>query len=66
MKRLFVLCLVVLVGILLISASVSMPGKKMQDAQYLQKIKKAGPETSAQVKRAPDFGKIPLYFIPNK
>ncbi|NIM16851.1 MAG: hypothetical protein GTO45_33110, partial [Candidatus Aminicenantes bacterium] len=64
MKRFFVLCVVVLVGIVLISAS--LPGKKMQDIQYPQKLEKADVKTSERVKRAPDFGKIPLYFIPNK
>ncbi|NIM14562.1 MAG: hypothetical protein GTO45_21285 [Candidatus Aminicenantes bacterium] len=66
MRKFFILCLVILVGILLISASVSIPGKKVQDIRYLQKIEKTGVKTSANIKMSPDFGKIPLYFIPNK
>lgn len=66
MKKLSVMCFVVVVGILLIAASLSIPGKKVQDIQYPQKTEKAGVKTSANMKLDLDFGKIPLYFIPNK
>jgi hypothetical protein len=66
MRKFFVVGLVVLVGIVLISASVSIPGRKVEDIRYPQKIEKNGVKTSVNVKMDPDFGKIPLYFIPNK
>ena len=58
MRKIFVLSIVVLVGILFIAASVSVsiPGKKVQDNQY----------PMSGVQKAPEFGKIPLYFIPNR
>ncbi len=68
MKRWFISSLVVLVGIVVISASI--PGTKMkmkmQSASSFPGIKKPGVKLSAFVKMDPGFGKIPLYFIPNQ
>lgn len=65
MKRLIVLSLVVLVGIVVISASI--PGTKMQGFTYSPAaVKKPDVKSSVLVKREPGFGDIPLYFIPNK
>ncbi len=67
MKKSFVLFFVVfvLLGLFFISAS----GTKVQDIEYSHvKVQKSDVKSSgsAIVKRDPDFGNIPLYFIPNK
>jgi hypothetical protein len=65
MRKFFVLCVVVCVGIFFIAASVV----KVQDVKYspLKQGLTADQSSSVNtVKRTPDFGKIPLYFIPNK
>ncbi len=64
MKRFFISSLVVLVGIVVISASI--PGTKMQGDTYSPGIKKPDVKSSTLVKMDPGFGKIPLYFIPNQ
>ena len=65
MKRLFVSSLVVLVGIVAICASIW--SMRVNGHQYSPAaVKKPDVQSSAFVKREPDFGKIPLYFIPNK
>jgi hypothetical protein len=64
MKRFFISSLVVLVGIVVIFASI--PGTKMQSASYSPGIKKPDVQSSTLVKMDPGFGKIPLYFIPNQ
>jgi len=67
MKRIFVLCFTVVLGLLIIAASTSVSGDKMQDIEYpLSTVTKPDVDASAFVKRDPDFGKIPLYFIPNR
>jgi hypothetical protein len=64
MKRLFILSLVVLVGIVVICGSI--PGTKMQGDTYSPAIKQPGVKSSEYVKMDPGFEKIPLYFIPNQ
>ncbi|MCU0286563.1 MAG: SBBP repeat-containing protein [Acidobacteria bacterium] len=64
MKRLILSSLVVLVGIVVIFASIS--GTKVQRTPYSTEIKTPDVNSSAFVKKDPDFGKIPLYFIPNQ
>jgi hypothetical protein len=65
MRRLFVASLIVLVGIAAICASIwSM--KENGDQYSPAAVKKAEVQSSAFVKTEPDFGKIPLYFIPNQ
>ena len=66
MKRFFILCFVVLVGLFIIAASSG--NGKVQDIKY-SPVKVKIPDdqsSSAIVKRIPDFGDIPLYFIPNQ
>jgi hypothetical protein len=65
MKRLIVFSFVVLAGIIFFSAS----NATMQDIKYSRsKIKMPGDQSSSGtvLKRNPDFGNIPLYFIPNQ
>jgi hypothetical protein len=67
MKKSFVLFFVVfvLMGLFFISAS----STKMQDIEYSHvKVQKSDVKSleSGNLKRDPDFGNIPLYFIPNK
>ncbi len=65
LKRLIVLSFVVLAGMIFFSAS----NATMQDIKYSQsKVKMPGEQSSSGtvVKRNPDFGNIPLYFIPNQ
>jgi hypothetical protein len=64
MKNLFISSLVVLVGIVVICASI--PGTKKQGDTYSPEIKQSDVNSSAFAKRDSGFGKIPLYFIPNK
>ncbi len=64
MKRFFISSLVVMVGIVVISASI--PGTKMQSATNSPGIMKPDVKSSVLVKMDPGFGKIPLYFIPNQ
>ncbi len=63
MKRLLILFLVVLIGVVVI------PGTEAQQPGISKKGKEVGPVTSAAGSRLtlnPNFGKVPLYFIPNK
>jgi len=65
LKRLIVLSFIVLAGMIFFSAS----NATMQDIHYSQsKVKMPGDQSSSGtvVKRNPDFGNIPLYFIPNQ
>ncbi len=64
MKQLFVFCLIVGLGLCFIAAS----GDRVQDVNlYPATVKETlDNPASKMVKRDPDFGKIPLYFIPNQ
>jgi len=64
MKQLFVFCLIVGLGLCFIAAS----GDRVQDVNLYPVTVKETPDnpSSKMVKRDPDFGKIPLYFIPNQ
>jgi hypothetical protein len=63
MKRLLNLLFTVLIGLLLI------PGTAAQQQEISKKGEEIGPVTSTAGSRLtlnPNFGKVPLYFIPNK
>ncbi len=59
------LCLVLCVGLFFIAASGS--GDPLQDSKYSRlTVQQPDVNTLGVVERVPDFGRIPLYFIPNK
>jgi hypothetical protein len=66
MKRLLISCLGILVGLLLIYVYLPLESKRIQDIQYLPGIEETRGKTSAKVKIETEFGRIPLYFIPNQ
>lgn len=67
MKKSLTLFFVVLLGIIFTFASLSVSEGKEQGSKCLHSMVKAlDVKSSAVVKRGPDFGKIPLYFIPNQ
>jgi hypothetical protein len=67
MRKSSIVFLVFLLGLFSIAASNTgdmMPGIKYSPLKV--KVKKADVQSSANVMRDPDYGKIPLYFIPNQ
>jgi len=65
MRKFLAVCFMVLLGLVYISASIS--GGKIQDINEPQSMVKAtGVASPGMVTKDPDFGKIPLYFIPNQ
>jgi hypothetical protein len=67
MRKSLTLFFVVLLGIIFTFASLSVSGGKAQGIKCLHSTVKAlDVKSSAVVKGDPDFGNIPLYFIPNQ
>jgi hypothetical protein len=66
MKRLFISCMGILAGLLLIYIYMPLESKRIQDSRYPREIEKPRVKTSANIKVDTGFGNIPLYFIPNK
>jgi hypothetical protein len=64
-KQMCFLCLVVCLGVFFITAARS--SDSLQDSKYSRvTVQQPDVTASAVVERVPDFGEIPLYFIPNR
>jgi len=66
MKRLFTFCLVILGGLAVILGYSIIYGERSGSISYTPAIKQPALQSSEKGKYQPGFGKIPLYFIPNK
>jgi hypothetical protein len=73
MKRLWVLCLIFVLGLTVILTATSASSTSTASGDRVKSSKKpfatvkmTGVPSAAQINRDYDFGKIPLYFIPNK